>query len=657
MTAKIFEIRSSGDSVNNAEIEFKFNGKPIRITFKYEDYELYPHDAELPSDILELLERDKTLPLSNRLQLFLQKVNDCNIDDYIKLSVPFYEKSPLRSPKHPFVLFDTPGDNVANHDHHLQVLQDALHGMSNGLMLYVTVSTQMHTMSNKALCEKIKAIHEIDTRFTMVIVNQADRTNFSDFSEKDVIESTIPDMLKPEGIYYTSSIMALGARTDGKFASPNRDFRNQKDDFVNAKSDFYQQLFVHNIAPLQIRQIMNAFSMQQCETTDENQIIFANSGLFWIEQELMRFAIQYAPYNKCNQSLLLLIRIQQIASEDISKTVTFLDDARTKFQKELDNDSEVLRGQLYSCHDEFVPAATSEYNHELSAAKKAAFNALSKSELQDLEDTFTHAQEEATGFSEIETDVDIAWEKMIDLRNPFDAQKRMEWINDIKLYRLKVKTRDEARKKIDIYAAGRLLEAVKEKFEAAVSSAQKTLFDASTSYWTGKADELRQSLLSVVLGSSDITQEKRTELQTLINDFEVIAFTGETDEIFSKETFERHALTLGSITLYENHSLNKGRLGSRYNSALKDGIDDIFSRMKESHANLFLKWKNELFEAIESRLTELNPELRKSKDQITFFTDRIATLKRANETLTEYISKIDLLMDWKPLPADTDPEQ
>ena len=657
MTAKVYEIRSSGDSVENATVIFKFKGKPITINFIKDGYELFPHDAEMPDDINDLLESDKELELPQRLQSFLQRINDCDVDDYIKLSVPFFINSPLRSPQHPFVLFDTPGDNVANHNHHLEVLQNALHGMSNGLMLYVTVSTQMHTMSNQALCEKIKAIPEIDTRFTMVIVNQADRTNFNNISEKVVIESTIPDILKPEGIYYASSIMALGARTNGKFITPNRDFKNQRDDFVNSQSDYYQQLFIHNIAPKQIRQIMNEDSKQNCETTDENQIIFTNSGLYWIERELKRFAVQYAPYNKCYQSLLFLIKVQQIAAEDIVKTVAFLDDAKAKFQRELENESEKLRGQLYNCRDAFVPIAVSEYGREMLAAKKDAFTPLSKSEVVKLEATFTQAQEEATGFSEAEKGVDLAWDKMINIRNIFNAEKRAEWLSDFRQYRSKASARDDARKSIDVYAAGQLLDQVKSNFEIAISTAQAALFQASTNYWKNKAEELRQKLLSIVLGSSDISMEKRKELQTLIEDFEVIAFSGETEEIFSREDFERHALTLGSFTFFEKHTLNTGRLTSRYNSTLKDGIHDMYIRMCDRHEQQFHTWKDELFAAIESHLTELNPNLRKAQDQIAFFMDRINTLERANKTLTEYIEKINLLMDWKPLLSTPNPEQ
>ena len=131
------------------------------------------------------------------------------------LSIPFNSDSPLRNSEHPYVLFDTPGDNVVSdekHKKHIDVLQEALHGMSNGLMLYVTLSNQLHTMSNEELCKKVKDIPEIDTRFTMVIVNQADNADLSEYNRKEIIKSPILIKLQPEGIYYVSSVIALGSK-------------------------------------------------------------------------------------------------------------------------------------------------------------------------------------------------------------------------------------------------------------------------------------------------------------------------------------------------------------------------------------------------------------------------------------------------------------
>ena len=238
LTAKIYEIRCS-DNSEAADVEFTSNHMVVTISFNRGGYAIRPesYSDELSARIRECLEKEKENALAQRVQSLLQVINDGAIDDRVKIHIPFNSASPLRNSEHPYVLFDTPGDNVANHEHHIQVLQEALRGMSNGLMLYVTVSDQLHTMSNQQLCDKVKAIQEIDTRFTMVIVNQADNADFSEYNRTEIIESPIPIILQPEGIYYVSSVMALGAKTSGDFIKENnsRIYRNNKGDYLLKK--------------------------------------------------------------------------------------------------------------------------------------------------------------------------------------------------------------------------------------------------------------------------------------------------------------------------------------------------------------------------------------------------------------------------------------
>ena len=310
LTAKIYEIRCS-DNSEIADVEFTSNLMVVTITFKRGEYSIRPetYNDELSAKIRECLERDKDNALAQRVQSLLQVINDGAIDDRVKIHIPFNSDSPLRSSEHPYVLFDTPGDNVANHEHHIQVLQEALRGMSNGLMLYVTVSNQLHTMSNQQLCDKVKAIQEIDTRFTMVIVNQADNADFSEYNRKEIIESPIPITLQPEGIYYVSSVMALGSKIDGEFIKDNNAmiYLQKQAFFLKKKGErFSQLLFLYNIAPKQIEIASEEGALHYSEFGQKERIL-ANSGLWAIEQEIQRFADNYAPYNKCYQSLLFLL--------------------------------------------------------------------------------------------------------------------------------------------------------------------------------------------------------------------------------------------------------------------------------------------------------------------------------------------------------------
>ncbi len=655
LTAKIYEIRCS-DNSEVANVEFTSNNMVVTISFYRGGYTIRPenYNDELSAKIHECLEREKDNTLSGRVQMLLQVINDGDIEDRVKIHIPFNSDSPLRNSEHPYVLFDTPGDNVANHERHIQVLQDALRGMSNGLMLYVTVSNQLHTMSNQQLCDKVKAIQEIDTRFTMVIVNQADNADFSEYNRTEIIESPIPITLQPEGIYYVSSIMALGSKIDGNFVKDNNAMiYMQKENFFlkNKGERFAQLLFLYNIAPKQIEMASCQGAIHYGEYGSKERI-FANSGLWAIEQEIQRFADNYAPYNKCYQSLLFLLKVREIAESYIADAIEIHNKSRIDYQSQLDGDKKKLLGELKKSRDEFVENANIEYPTEMESYKKDAYKSVDKDQFVKLENELTTILETNENYSEKAESADKAMERTFKIKNIFNADIRADIKQSYKYWRDKSNDRDEARKKIDTDAADQLLTQVKELFNITVNQAQNILFQSSSNYWKTKAEELRKNLLSVVLESSDISQERRDKLQNLIEGFEHITFSGEVEKIFDKEIYERHTL----FKIFEDHRLNKRKLASRFNSSLKDGIDSMYYQMKNSHEKIFKNWQTQLFSVIEDNVTELNPQLKESKKQVAFYEGLIESLETAKNALIEYIDKIDRLMDWKPIAEENTAE-
>lgn len=155
------------------------------------------------------------------------------------------------------------------------------------------------------------------------------------------------------------------------------------------------------------------------------------------------------------------------------------------------------------------------------------------------------------------------------------------------------------------------------------------------------------------MASPDISQEKREELQELIEAFEHITFSVEVEKIFEKEIFEKHVW----LKILRDYRLNKYKLASRFNSSLKDSIDDIYLKMKNSHNKIFNDWQKSLFSAIEDNIINLNPMLRESKKQVDFYKDLIDSLRSAQNELNEYIEKINQLMEWKPIIDETPVEE
>ena len=648
LTAKIYEIRCS-DNSEVADVKFISNFMEVTIALNRIGYTIRPdsYNDALSDKIRVCLENEKENPLPQRVQALLQVINDGEIEDRVKIHIPFHNASPLRNSEHPYVLFDTPGDNVANHEHHIQVLQEALHGMSNGLMLYVTVSNQLHTMSNQLLCDKVKEIQEIDTRFTMVIVNQADNADFSEYSRKEIIESPIPLTLQPEGIYYVSSVMALGSKIGGNFIKDNNAmiYEQKKGCFLKKKGErFSQLLYLYNVAPKQIENDSEAGAMLYSECGDEERI-FANSGLWSIEQEIQRFADNYAPYNKCYQSLLYSKEVQEVAKADIANAISMHDKSRSEYQSQLESGTQKVLAQLTVKRDEYVEKVLNGYAAQMEKPKKEAYAPISKDELVKLEEQLTSRLETAKGFSLRTEVVDKAWEKAIKLQNVFKADVRADMANSFKYWRDKNAELDQAREQIDTTVADLLLTQVKEKFNQAVDHAKEILFHSSRNYWKAMAEELRKELLCIVLSSPDISQEKREELQGLIEGFEQITFSVEVEKIFEKEKYEKPVI----FKFLEDHHLNKRKLANRFNASLREGVDDAYIKMRNNHKMLFIDWQKRLFSEIEDHITELNPELKSKKNLVAYYEGLIASLRAAQEALNAYIEKINSLMDWNTM--------
>ena len=279
----------------------------------------------------------------------------------------------------------------------------------------------------------------------------------------------------------------------------------------------------------------------------------------------------------------------------------------------------------------------------MDQSKKQAYTPISKAELVKIETELTANLEQSTGYSEREAVADKAKEKTFKLQNFFNADVRADIATSYRYWREKSTERDNAREEIDTTVADQLLSQVKDSFNMTIHRAQSVLHQSSSNYWKERAEELRKQLLIVVLASPDISQEKREELQGLIEGFEQIAFSVEVEKIFEKEIFERHAL----FKIFEDHHLNKRKLASRFNRTLKEEIDNMYLKMKNSHRQIFTDWQQRLFSVIEDNITDLNPQLREAKKQVAFYKDLIESLRAAQDALNEYIEKINQLMEWK----------
>ncbi len=169
-------------------------------------------------------------------------------------------------------------------------------------------------------------------------------------------------------------------------------------------------LFLYNIAPKQIEIESEERALHYSEYGDKERVL-ANSGLWAIEQEIQRFADNYAPYNKCYQSLLFLLKVREIAENDIADAVRMHDKSRAEYQSQLDAGVQRLLAELTIRRDGFVEKALNGYSTEMETSKKEAYTPIAKTELVKLEEELTSALETAVGYSMQAEAADKAKEK------------------------------------------------------------------------------------------------------------------------------------------------------------------------------------------------------------------------------------------------------
>lgn len=326
LTARVYKI-SPSHYEDRGRIKFQYNEHNVIVRFRgnnqgvESDLENHPliqkiEEVIAPLDDFDLVKSvNRTLKTINN---FENEVLEANVSDLIEIEVPFNSTMYGRG-KTDFIIFDTPGSNSASNNKHVRVLKEAMENMSNGLPIFVSEFNSLDSMDNEKLYKEIDSLEELDSRFTMVVVNKSDKANlpkdgFAKVDEDKILAMAIPKNLYSGGIYFVSSVIGLGAKTKGEF--DDEFYEEIYEDTVTRFSDpehkRYKCLYKYNIMPDQLKKE----AIEESEECDN--LLLANSGVYCVEQEINNFAAVYSAYNKCIQSELFLSKVHNIAISSIS---------------------------------------------------------------------------------------------------------------------------------------------------------------------------------------------------------------------------------------------------------------------------------------------------------------------------------------------------
>lgn len=679
VTDCVYQITRSQNG-ESGYVEFEYKGLSIKF---YMDEDLrggfgcrISGAGKCNDDFVALIQRkldeNASKPVHIRIHILLaiieqhkkkckREESERDIDSLIKITLPFSEKGVLSKSQCRYVIFDTPGEGSATNTDHSEILEHQMRSLSNGLIMFITDNKSLDKVEGRDLCEKLISMECFDNRFTMVIANRADCAKLpkDGFNEEDIenkLGQTVCKTLHSHRIFYVSSIVGLGSKQGDKFIDEDYQdvFDKEIESYTSPDAKHPKTLYRYDIIPEQIK--------KRCieRSNREPNRAFANSGLFWIEQEIRRFAEDYSPYNKCTQSKHFIDEIIAETSECIDKKKKGFEATKKNLDGQLKDEQIACIEAIVRSSEELCKGFSNNYpTLEMKEVRNSSKNTITRGELvkhqSELEDYFRKKNDyyfhkkdaqffksnsqEATESSTNNDFVINVWSTM-----KKKAQHTVKFAADT-IYSAsetiyKKKELIDLNQKIKSEVSNTLFDKVKQQFDAVMKQNQSTLTSDSEKYWSDASEDFRTKMIDVVTKSEGISEDKKHELEEIIANYEALEFDKTADMVFKFDEFKRHFIII------ETNSLNLGKLKTKYNTSVYNNISEMIESLKTNHEDSFIKWKQSLLQEIEKNIIKLNPELRDIQEQIDVQAQQISNLENRKKRLQDYKMEIEHLMGW-----------
>lgn len=672
VTAKIYKI-SMSDITDTSRIRFKHWDNPIELLFEGTSFRILKGDTSdvMLKELRELVSdntKDNMYTLVNKALEFINAYERIDMDsieigEVIEVDIPFAKEGILGRSRNNFVVFDTPGSNSNSNTDHSKVLAEALQGFSNGIPVWVSQYESIDSKDNAKLCDDVLNIQALDKRFTMIIMNKADcsdlpENGFSEKQIKNILGYNSVEKMYASGIYFVSSIMGLGAKNGGALNDKyyRKTYRSQQEMFADPEDVDYSRLYIYNIMPEQIKREVVAYS-EACSQTEED-LIYANSGLYCIEQEMEDFASKYSAYNKCQMVYLFLNKVVHTANAIIEEKTSFLKRTREKRTEELDEAKNELLGTLNetseSKREEF-------YKQSKNFVKTYVANSLDYSynpeELALLDEEVAKQNEEESSFASQERKLSDSksamWSHIKENSqsllkgNIKESLKEMKdnLVNDYKKIQVDKEEMDSSRSEIDKATSDRIMEIVIEKYRQNLQDAEEKVSAVTKQHWLDNAETLKNILVAIITGSNALSGKQREQLSEMIVKHQQLEIDSEANSVFVKARYLKGQFF--GFRLNDNERLNTKRLANKFNDIIDKNIKLMAEDLNENCYMAFKTWLARLCSVIEENITELNPQLKQIAELIREETDKINELLEDQRTICSSLVTIRQLMDEK----------
>jgi len=671
VTAKIYQIKRS-NSDEKASLELEYEGDKFKISFKGDDYEIVYTGGEKPlySILKEKLNEIKDVNITKKMNTAISIINDFDnhkeeitISDLIEIQIPF-GKGLLKNSDREFVIFDTPGSNSASDGKHLEVLKAQMRNLSNGLPIYVS-EIKLNTNDNADLYKVINSIEELDKRFTMIIVNKADDANlpregFNSDDIEGILRQEIPRKMYSEGIYFVSSIIGLGSKNDADFIDDHlaEVFDGIEKNYRDPSARFYKSLYKYNIVPEQLKEEYDIKAQEYAE--ENNEYLFANSGLYSIEDEILTFAGKYSHYNKCKQAQLFLDKVIDNTAEEIERTRKAKESEKKEISNLFEQDKNILIEQLTKKADDLKNQSNIQYFEYMSPLVNEAKVVYTTEQVEELENEFREKQKKEKNYEDFLVEEYKAKVKRSSnfTKNISKIVKNMnlETIRELRSdYREDTENVTKHKESlkgvkhdVDKTASDNLFDKIKNDFTNHANYVQINLEAESRKFWKEKSDELRNSLITIVSGSNALSHDKKDEIKELILSYENLNLDNIAENIFIRNDFER-GIWIGKIKIVTSDRLNIRKLVGKYSGKIEEIVDAIINQLNNNHKTSINVWSENLINKIQENIVEYNPTLQEKSKKINELSNKISELEKRQIDLVTYTKNIKDMMDWSSI--------
>lgn len=664
VTAKIYQISQSHQQ-DYGSIRLTINGLDVALHFN-ESGLIQENDYSNPlyGSILAATSHARQNGLVAHMNATLEAINDMATSeqfamaDLIAVEAPFC-RTDSWSQSGRFVIFDTPGSNSASSTDHLRVLREAMKGFSNGLPIYVTEHSTLDSTDNAKLYDEIRNIEAMDERFAMVIINKADSANLpkEGFSQNDVnkiLGSAVARNLYSYGIFFMSSIIALGAKNNGDFLNDfyAEMYEDQVRKFEDPGSRFYKTLYQYDILPKQIknRAVLNSKNAEQ--------LVLANSGLLCLEDEIELFATRHSAYNKCLQAKQLMQSIVDTVIEETERIKQRREESRDRRTNDLERDKAALVLTMKNAGNAVNEQAIQNFSLYLDEGLKPNEWFTNVGTLNESTQAIAAAKRELLDYEKHQNEAEDAFESIVGnltkrvsnlLKNPnLDALHSIaQGITDDTANALsKGQLLRDTSKNADIATSDEVLSITREQYRQTFTQMIDALDQQSQDYWSDKAEKARNTVYEIATESSALSDAERASLGKVIIDFPPLAFSDDVDRIFDKNRLKLD-VRFWDFVIISSDKLNLKKVAQNYNKGITEGFEkarDAFSKM---HTQGFSNWLSNLLIAVENDITEFSPTLHNYVETIQDDTDMINDLERKLELLRNGMMDVSRLIDWR----------